>query len=684
MTLIRSCYFVILTLLVLNAYSSLADRMNEGGTGMQGGMGSGNSGSGMQPPGSLVSPNVNYLDTATPLDASMMSAMPQSLDQGISFDELLRTENRCPLNEGSADIAALFDDTIETLKQFNETKAENCSFLTSQSGTLAKKIADLKKVENDFQMAMQLPDCSNYEFHYKSKYEAYLNRFASGVSVMGIDMEFENACFTMKGLFAMPPYSEESIKYIEGEYVSKLKDKEKACENFNKDNKAIDIHNAKLDSIQSVSTTINGMIENIDSCNSSDISNGIVRQLLSVATTISSSAIGGMEALGVSFLGGISDSIAKMYKRNTVNELVAEKNFRNLACLFYNVQKKRCSLDEKSTMFLNPILCNDDPIPNEHLNQPNLAALAENVDMAMKSARADKHIAVLTSKSFDGHDINGYIDNVIIPLFKGNRDVISFRKVKEYKAAVNGYLAANNALTNEEFKAKPNKERIQKLSVLFNASLEQLKELSLFDIMQTYMESLVSSDDGLRLKMIQDKVHEQTQFLIKEKLTIEAAVNNRKDLNMITDSLVYDLRETFEDHLEKSYNNSVRNAKNLQKRSKKPNIAAFQEIAYPIKECLMTSGMYLMKQDSGGEDASSTTMIEDKSDISKVFKKACMQFYCKDGLPSPAPYLGNIHSYNEYQCSVKNHVNQLMRGVQERFLETGKICGKKISQLKEL
>lgn len=608
----------------------------------------------------------------------------------------------CPFLQKDADVSALWNSTKDTLKQISDKKESGaCTLVQSNSATLQRAMENFERQKfrslggastayasyGSYLSGEIQPNCENYEDLYQNEYEQMLSLVTRNYPMSAMPGDYLSACgkfyptntdnFTysdaFKNCLGDSLAKKIEISHIECKGKSKYLDK---IENQKASFKA------QQEALLQINSAISQLTKNISQCDNKDLVQSSIKSIISIGSTISSPAIGGVGGVAAAFGGDIINNIVNLLYNGSVKkdwaEMDKEDRYNMNACLFYQSQKLRCNMDQSteaspyinascSVSSLNPVGQEALAFSREVLQitsfNPDNIKMTKLIEFLGKPEDDMAPIDFLSTTVLNGlKDKSMYSEMAIVEKF-----LQGYKEVKTIRDGISsGSIKASQMIPTVSLEQSPGSTQ-PAYKVLEGLEKEML-ELD----MQTVLSIFIQSQNGDNVSTLA-QYHEYSKMISKQFQEMQQKAmfdwNNLRTVDMATTALVNNLKDQFEDRLKVHFNTDLKTAMAFEKENKSK---AFDSLSGLINDCLYTEGMHAMGKSDLKDEARSTAKISTPS----IFKKYCGKLQCASSGAPPYNYAKTTpESFRQYQCSSIYNSPYSVMVMKSNFLRDGKICG---------
>jgi hypothetical protein len=630
----------------------------------------------------------------------------------------------CPFTNQDKSVEGVWKSTKETLKQIAQKKefSQACTLVQSNSGNLQRALA---KFENQTfrpvdgamtaygnsyaQLSGNMsPDCVNYVDLYQNEYEQMLSLVAKDYELSSMPGDYRNGCIKF-----YPDdgddfkYSSEFITCLGDVLSKKIEVAHIQCkgktDHLDKIEMKRDLFKAKQESLLDINSALSALSKNIYKCDNKDLVESSLKSIITIGSKLAAPLTGGIGGVAAAFGGNVLENLVSfLFSKGNSRDLAAmekEEKYNQMACLFYNAQKIRCSSDKFGQGMMaygygggyngyggsfgpsakKAVSCAD--IKREEVNnkvEELTGFMFQTVSQLPTGRKTASLLKFLNEKNkiFKNQTPMEFLKNKVLKKLGDERLYSDKAKLEKFVAGVEHLSTLDKGLQNGTIKSSA--PYLNSISNETKPAFEVLKELedevmkSDFSTALYTFKTIDTPEDAVQAARNAEYIKMITEQSVKSQKNALFSWKNTRTLDMSITVMVNNLKDEFEDTLEDHFKSGFKSAINLEKENR---TAAFNQLSGIINDCLFTESMYKMKSSNIQTDALSTTKIGNNP----TYKRYCEKIKCqkiKDNNLEP-------EKFKRRQCAELYGASWKINQLKAEFENTGKICGSSLKEIYE-
>ncbi len=261
-----------------------------------------------------------------------------------------------------------------------------------------------------------------------------------------------------------------------------------------------------------------------------------------------------------------------------------------------------------------------------------------------------------------------YLEGHILPYMEENDLDYDNEQIEALNLMIKSYRTYETLKdkTKKHSKEKKNKWKTDR-DALFALDIPNIEKLT-----KEYLNKGFSNAKGLeKLKFFEMAIDMNENIY-------EIASNTRefgdtRAIGISTTALVNNLKDFFSDRLEMHYKSGVASAKG------QPQKGA-EHLSGILNDCILTSGIYYMKESDLEKEGLSTTRINSNP---QTYNKYYKNFQCLINKPNLKNKKDNAENFRKYQCELIYSYSNIIKEFKKKYATQKTVCGKKLEDFDE-
>lgn len=532
------------------------------------------------------------------------------------------------------------------------------------------------------------------------------------------------------------------IKCLENEFVKRLSTQEEACRSGGGESLAtIERKNrlaaqAQSNMINSLRTNLNGIysqLSNPDCKSGKDIAKMLVSSVSSIGSTISNIALAPGSGVAISMAGEavnfLIDYVAMIDKGGTaLDRLIEDKEIEKHICLFLEVQKKSCMKYETDLNY-DCETCTDDS-KSKVISSDTEAMFSTWENVVKKESASNEVVESMMSMIVDkfnekevdigqgGKKSFNDLMKEASAYYKGKPEHVdkigalknaqrSFRTAESLLSKLDRLDSESEAIEEDDTDELIKKEEeVKETQKLLTDYFKRISALSIPTLLKDYVtEKLIA--DGVNDIEARETAAKKIVSGITEANSkgIKLKSGDIRQLATLTSAMIDTFKPEINKFAKERYDISMRSAFEAEKASlrhlnnkeelKRSRNEAFDLMRDVLKDCISLAGVNYMRHTRRGRIMTFIRGQQPEAPYNikpfpKRYLNSCAPFLCKsspgkiaEGIPYPNLTDKDLRpeSFGKYQCMLINRYQNLYGDIRKNFIDTGKICGKSISEI---
>lgn len=475
-----------------------------------------------------------------------------------------------------------------------------------------------------------------------------------------------------------------------------------------------------------------------------DVAKAAIQSSITIGANVVGTAMGGTAgaigmSIGAEAINFMVDYLFKFAdKKNTIEQVVSDKNFENSVCMWISLQERLCQqfsiippepiikkscglrspdivlppsiglIDEYNLLTAFPGLGEDENGPTAEpgyqvaLNDLIQSAFHRPIDFPEKNKGKKKTFMDMIKdaepffKQNNKEDFNRLLKGKEILIY-GQQLLKDFEVINSDSPKDSGgksVVISKLKALDENIKT----DRQAKMSLLkeMGKTMQEVEKLNVAKLLENYITFVVKKQEGLDELMAEEMAVEIYKSF---KGKMESYLDNIDSLQDINNAAIDIFKPVFKKKLWYRFETSMRNAKQAEKahlkikdlipeERRRRRLATFAQVRDTLKDCLSTQAAFFSHRKAQSVLASyfRPPPMAANLDIERGpdrYLKACAPFMCTGGIPIPhlpSKAEAPIH-FQQYSCNVLNDAEEIIRKLRTVYVDTGKICGRTIHQM---